>query len=129
MALTNKTPARLTQISLVFSLFNFFSNGLNSSTILLFIVFTLSVYSSARIWVAVNQVQHSSYGDMSGLSMHLVIAAILFIGIATFTYSALFGVFYICVAAIYLISPQDRGWLAGNKQIVIVGNKIEYRDT
>jgi len=128
MELTDKSPLRLTQISLIFSLVNFVANGINSSSIILFLVFTILVYSTTRILVAISTLQHSTYADMSGLSGHLVIAGLLFIGIAAFTYSALFGVFYLVVGTLYLISPNDRAWLAGKKQISLIDNKIQYHE-
>lgn len=126
MELTDKSPIRLTQISLIFSLVNFFANGFNSASIILFIVFTMLVYSTTRILVAISTLQHSTYADMSGLSGHLVIAGLLFTGIAALTYSALFGVFYVVIGTLYLISPNDRAWLAGKKQLSIIDNKIQY---
>ena len=128
MELTEKTPVRLTQVSLFFSIANFILNGVNSSSLLLFLVFTLAVYSTTRIFIALNQLQHSSHADMSDLMLHITIAGVLFVGIATFAYSYLFGVFYAFVTIVYLISPYDRAWLAGRSRIVIYDNKVEYRE-
>ena len=128
MELTDKTPVRLTQVSLFFSVANFIINGLGFSSIGLFLIFTLSVFSTTKIFVTVNQLQHSTNADMSGLMLQLFITALLFIGIATFAYSCLFGIFYLFVAAVYLISPYDRDWLSGKSELVLSSNKIEYRE-
>ena len=128
MDFTDRTPMRLTLVSLLFSLVNFIVAGVNSSSITLFLVFTLSIYSVTRIFVAINQLQHSTHADMSSLIMHLLLAGAVFVGIASFTYSHLFGIFYLIVAVVYLISPYDRAWLEGKADIVMYDNKIEYRD-
>ena len=128
MELTDKTPVRLTQVSLFFSVANFIINGLGGSSIGLFLIFTLSVFSTTKIFVTVNHLQHSTNTDMSSLMLQLFIAALLFIGIATFAYSCLFGIFYLFVAAVYLISPYDRAWLSGKSDLVVSSNKIEYRE-
>lgn len=128
MDFSERTPMRLTQVSFIFSLINFFISGFNSATIILFLVFTLAVYSTTKIFVAINQLQHSTHADMSSLSLNLLIAGVLFIAIASFNYSHLFGVFYLVIAVIYLISPYDRAWLAGKSKIVMRDNKIEYRE-
>ncbi len=128
MGLTEKTPTRLTQVSLFFSAANFIVSGINLSSVILFLVFTISVYSTTKIFIALNDIQHSTHADMSDLMLHMLIAAILFIGIATFAYSYLFGIFYAFVAVVYFISPYDRAWLAGRSRLIIYDNKVEYKE-
>jgi hypothetical protein len=128
MELTDRTPLRLTQVSLLFSLANFIISGVSGSSIGLFLIFTLSIYSTTKIYVSINQIQHSTHADMSSLIMNMVIAGIIFIGIASFTYSHLFGIFYVTIAVVYLVSPYDRSWLAGKTRIVVYNNKVEYQE-
>jgi len=131
MDLSNKTPARLVQVSLIFSIGNFIISGFSSETFVLFILFTLTVYISCKIYLTFCDLKENSKADyiaLSDLQTYLQIAALLFITIATFAYSYVFGAFYLFVYAIYLISPYDRDWLAGRSEIVFTGNKLEYRN-
>ncbi len=127
MDLSTKTPVRLVQVSLLFSIANFFINGFNVQSLLLFAVFTLTVYISTNIYLTFRSLKQTGKVDVSDLQSYLQIAGLLFIGVATFAYSYLFGLFYLFVYAIYLISPYDRDWLAGRSEIVFTGNKLEYR--
>ncbi|OZG75302.1 hypothetical protein BTA51_02645 [Hahella sp. CCB-MM4] len=128
MLLTDKTPARLAQVSLFFSIANFVFDGINGHSLLLFAVFTLSVYTTTRIFILFNQIQQTAAVDFGELKNYLLVAAVLFIGIATFAYSYLFGVFYLFITGVYFISPYDRDWLAGRSKIVVFENKVEYRE-
>ena len=127
MDLSDKTPTRLVQVSLLFSIVNIISYGLNSHNIVLFVLFTLTVYVSTKVYLLFRDLKQSATTDLSDLQTYLQISGILFISIATFAYSYLFGLFYLFVYAIYLISPYDRDWLAGRSEIVFTGNKLEYR--
>ncbi|WP_020407312.1 hypothetical protein [Hahella ganghwensis] len=128
MQLTDKTPARLVQVSLFFSLANFIFSGVNAQSLVLFAVFTVSVYTTTRIFILFNQIQQTAAVDLSELKSYMLIAAVLFIGIATFAYSYVFGVFYLFITGVYFISPYDRDWLAGRSKIVVFDNKVEYRE-
>jgi len=128
MDLAEKAPLTLTKVSLFFSLINFFISGVNTSSIILFLVFTLSVYSTTRIFVAISQLQHATYTEKRSFYLHLLIVGLIFVGIASFSYSLIFGIFYSAIIAIYIISPHDRAWLAGKKKLVFVKNKVEYQD-
>lgn len=128
MDLSDKTPTRLVQVSLLFSLANFFIYGLNTHSIILFIVFTLTVFASTKLYLLFTALKHTSNNaNITELQTYLQLASVLFIGIATFSYSYMFGVFYLFVFAIYLISPYDRDWIAGRSEIVFSENKLEYR--
>jgi len=128
MQLSDKTPIRLVQVSLFFSLANFIFTGFNWHSVALFAIFTLSIYATTRLFILLNEIQQTATVDITKFKMYLGIAAILFIGIATFTYSYMFGVFYLFVVGVYFISPYDRAWLAGRTKIVILDNKIEYHE-
>jgi hypothetical protein len=131
MDLSNKTPTRLVQVSLIFSIGNFIISDFTSETFVLFILFTLTVYVSCKIYLIVCDLKDNSKTDyiaISDLQTYLQVASILFITIATFAYSYVFGAFYLFVYAIYLISPYDRDWLAGRSEIVLTDNKLEYRN-
>ncbi|WP_250658070.1 hypothetical protein [Alkalimarinus coralli] len=127
MDLSDKTPIRLVQVSLLFSIANFLISGLNTQTIILFVVFTLTVFVGTKLYLLFRALKQTSSADVSELQTYLQIMSILFIGIATFSYSYLFGAFYVFVFAIYYISPYDRDWLAGRSEIVFNENKLEYR--
>ena len=128
MQLSDKTPMRLVQVSLFFSLANFIYDGFHWHSIILFAIFTLSVYTTTRLFILLNELQQTATVDMTEFKMYLGIAAVLFIGIATFAYSYMFGVFYLFVVGVYFISPYDRAWLAGRTKIVVFDNKVEYRE-
>ena len=131
MDLSNKTPARLVQVSLIFSIGNFIISGFSPESWVLFILFTLTVYISCKIYLIFCDLKENSKVDyiaLNNLQTHLQVAALLFITIATFSYSYVFGAFYLFVYVIYLISPYDRDWLAGRSEIVFTGKKLEYRN-
>ncbi len=128
MQLSDKTPIRLVQVSLFFSVANFIFSGFNWQSLIFFAVFTLSVYTTTRLFILLNELQQTAAVDITELKMYLGVAAILFIGIATFSYSYVFGVFYLFVVGVYFISPYDRAWLAGRSKIVVFDNKVEYRE-
>lgn len=128
MDLSDKTPIRLVQVSLLFSVANFLVSGLNTHNIVLFIVFTLTVFVSTKLYLIFRALKESTTTPIvSELQSYLQVGSVLFIGVATFSYSYLFGLFYLFVFAIYLISPYDRDWLAGRSEIVFTENKLEYR--
>lgn len=131
MDLSDKTPARLVQVSLIFSIGNFIISGFSSETLVLFLLFTLTVYISCKIYLTFCDLKSNSNADyiaISDLQTYLQIASLIFITIATFSYSYVFGAFYLFVYSIYLISPYDRDWLAGRSEIVYTDNKLEYRN-
>ncbi|PID44451.1 MAG: hypothetical protein CSB48_01855 [Proteobacteria bacterium] len=125
--INERAPLRLVKVSLAFSLVNFFVQGLNWDSLLVFILFTSSVYVSAQIALLVNSPDFKMIPEIEPLRLNLLAFCGIFIVIATFAYSCLFGVFYAVIGLIYLISPYDREWLTGQSKIVIVGNKVEYR--
>lgn len=127
MDLSDKTPVRLVQVSLIFSIANFFISGVNTNSLVLFVLFTLTVYISCKIYITLRELKITVTADLTDLQTYLQIAGILFIGIATFAYSYLFGLFYLFVYAIYLISPYDRDWIAGRSEIIFRENRLEYR--
>lgn len=129
MSLSDKTPVRLVQISLFFSVANFIINGINSAEILLFLVFTLSVYVSTRLFILLETISSTRLSDVDEFKFYLGVAAVLFIGIATFAYSWLFGAYYAFVFGVYWISPYDREWIAGRSKLVVFDNKVEYQKT
>lgn len=125
--LSEKTPERLVLISLFFSLLNFFGHGLNGQSILVFLAFTASVFIVVKLFMLVQKLDAQGLDGLDELKGWLTAAAVLFIGIATFTCSWMFGTFFACVVAVYFISPYDRAWLAGKAEIVVHDNKVEYR--
>lgn len=127
LKISDKTPLRLTQVSLAFSLVNFLVTGLSWHSVLVFIVFTIAVYSSCRVALLVLSPQLNAVPEIEPLKFHLSILGVLFISIVTLSFSWLFGIFYVAVTAVYLISPYDRDWLMGESKVVVVGNKVEYR--
>lgn len=128
MDLSDKTPIRLVQVSLLFSAANFIINGLNAYNIVLFIVFTLTVFVSTKLYLLFTDLKQSTKSeDLTELQSYLQLGSVIFIGVATLSYSYMFGIFYLFVFAIYLISPYDRDWLAGRSEIVFNENKLEYR--
>lgn len=127
MDLSDKTPLRLVQISLIFTITNLIISGLNGYTFMLAILFTLTIYASAKVYLSFEDLKNRIASDISELETFLQILAVIFIGIATFTYSYMFGLFYLFVYGVYLISPYDRDWLAGRSDIIFTGNKLEYR--
>ncbi len=127
MDLSDKTPVRLVQVSLFFSIANFFISGVTTNSLVLFVLFTLTVYISCKIYITLRELKITVTADLTDLQTYLQIAGILFIGIATFAYSYLFGLFYLFVYAIYLISPYDRDWIAGRSEIIFRENRLEYR--
>ncbi|UZE94599.1 hypothetical protein [Alkalimarinus alittae] len=128
MDLSDKTPIRLVQVSLLFSLANFLINGLNTHNIVLFIVFTLTVFVSTKLYLLFTGLKQTTKSEnLTELQTYLQLGSVLFIGVATLSYSYMFGIFYLFVFAIYLISPYDRDWLAGRSEIVFIENKLEYR--
>lgn len=130
MDLSDKTPIRLVQVSLLFSIANFFINGLNMYSLVLFVVFTLTVFVSTKLYLLFRALKQSTTTPIVGeLQPYLQLGGVLLIGVATFTYSYMFGLFYLLVFAVYLISPYDRDWLAGRSEIVFIENKLEYRNT
>lgn len=128
MSVSEKTPERLVLVSLFFSLVQFMMNGVNGASILLFLVFTLSVYVSVKLFLLLHRIESTALVDTADFKFYLGIAALLFITIATFSYSWVFGVFYGFVLAVYFISPYDRAWLTGKAHLVMQDNKIEYRE-
>ncbi|WP_369600303.1 hypothetical protein AAIA72_10655 [Hahella sp. SMD15-11] len=127
LSLSEKTPVRLVQISLPFSVAQLLLGGLNWPNLWLIAVFTLSVYVLARLYTLLEVITLTSLTDTTEFRQLLGVAAVLFIGIATFTWSWLFGTYFAFVVAVYLISPYDRDWLAGRMQMVVYDNKVEYR--
>lgn len=127
LKLSDKTPIRLTQVSLAFSFVNFLVTGINWHSIAIFLVFTAAVYCSCRVALLILSPQLNAVPEIEPLKFHLAILGIIFISIATLTYSWIFGIFYLAVTAVYLISPYDRDWLMGESKVVVVGNKVEYR--
>lgn len=127
MKLSDKTPTRLVQISLFFSVANLVISGFAISAFFLLIVFTLSVYTFAKIAVVLLSPRLQDQAGVDELKFYFGVLAVIFITIATFGYSALFGIFYLTLAVIYLISPYDRDWVSGDVDIVLVGDKIEYK--
>jgi hypothetical protein len=127
LKISDKTPLRLTQVSLAFSFVNFLLTGLNWHSILVFLIFTISVYASCRVAMLLLSPHLCALPEAESLKFHLSILGVVFIAIATFSYSLLFGIFYVSVTAVYLISPYDRDWLMGESKVVVVGNKVEYR--
>lgn len=117
----------MVQVSLAFSLVNFIIIGVSLYSLLLFAVFSFSVYATTRIAVILTNSELQLIPELESLKFHLLLLGVLFIGIATFAYSYLFGIFYATVAIIYAISPYDRDWLLGESKVVVVGNKIEYQ--
>ncbi|AZZ89983.1 hypothetical protein EUZ85_04370 [Hahella sp. KA22] len=128
MQLSDKTPTRLVQVSLFFSAAHFLFGGVTWSNILLFLVFTGTVYISTKLFIILQQLQMATVTDLSELKLYLLGAAVLFVGIATFAYSYMFGVFYLFITGVYFISPYDRAWLAGKSRMVVYDNKVEYRE-
>lgn len=128
MSISEKTPERLVLVSLFFSLVNFLFNGINGASILLFLVFTASVFISVKLFLLLHRIEATALVDTAEFKFYLGMAALFFITIATFSYSWLFGVFYGFVVAVYYISPYDRAWLSGKAEIVMSENKIEYRE-
>ncbi|RMF13852.1 MAG: hypothetical protein D6758_12455 [Gammaproteobacteria bacterium] len=129
LALSEKTPIRLVQISMVFSVAQLIVGGLNLANLFLIAVFTLSVYVLSRLYTLLEVICTTALTDTTEFRQLLGVAAVLFIGIATFSWSWLFGGFFGFVVAVYLISPYDRDWLAGRMQLVVFDNKVEYRRT
>ncbi len=124
---SEKTPSRLVKVSLAFSFVNFLVSGVNSSTLLAFLVFTATVYFSGRIALMLGSHALKMVPEVEDLKLPLLGFCAIQIAIVTFTYSWLFGAFYVAVFAIYMISPYDRDWLLGSSKVVVVGNKLEYR--
>ncbi|PIE43567.1 MAG: hypothetical protein CSA50_04435 [Gammaproteobacteria bacterium] len=127
LEISKKMPIRLVQISLAFSLVNFFVQGLSWNSFLLFVLFTLSVYVSAQVIALINSPELKMIPEVEALKSYLLTLFGLFVMIATCTYSCLFGVFYLAIGLVYLISPYDRDWLLGQSKLVVIDNKIEYQ--
>ena len=128
MQLSEKTPVRLVAVSLFFSAFNFMMQGISASTILLFLVFTTTVFASVKLFLLLQKIETAALIETGELKTYLALLALLFVGIASFQYSWLFGVFYGLVLAVYYISPYDRAWLNGKAKLVVHDNKVEYRE-
>ncbi|MCP5160388.1 MAG: hypothetical protein H7A00_01790 [Hahellaceae bacterium] len=127
MILSDKTPVRLVQMSLFFSAVNFLMAGIHVSSILLFLVFSASVYICSRLFILVERLDMTLTPELPEIRSFLMLGAVLFISIASFAYSWVFGVFYASVFGLYLISPYDRDWIAGKSSMVVHDNKVEYR--
>jgi len=127
MLLSDKTPTRLVQLSLFFSAVNFLIAGIHLSSLILFLVFTASVYITSRLFILVERLDMTLAPELPEIRSYLLLSAILFIGVASCAYSWVFGVFYASVFGLYIVSPYDRDWIAGKSSMVVHENKVEYR--
>ncbi|MBK8971159.1 MAG: hypothetical protein IPM37_07210 [Hahellaceae bacterium] len=127
MQLSEKTPERLVLVSLFFSAAHFLFSGINGASIVLFLVFTATVFASVKLFLLLQKIEATALVDVSELKAYLSVLGVLFISIATFNYSWMFGLFYGLVIAVYFISPYDRAWLTGKAELVLHENKVEYR--
>ncbi len=128
MPLSEKAPERLVLVSLFFSAFNFTLEGVNAASLLLFAAFTVTVYACVKLQVLLQRPSLTTAQDGTELRTWLGLLALVFISIATFSYSWVFGAFFAMVIVVYRISPYDRAWLTGKAQIVVHGNRVEYRE-
>jgi ABC-type phosphate transport system permease subunit len=127
MKLGDKTPTRLVQVSLFFSVTNLVLSGFSGSAFLLLLVFTLSVYSFAKVAVVLWSPRLQDQAAWDQLKFHFGVLAVIFITIATVGYSMLFAVFYLTLAVVYMISPYDRDWVSGDADIVLEGGQVHYK--
>jgi len=127
MKLGNKTPTRLVQVSLFFSVTNLVLSGFSGSAFLLLLVFTLSVYSFAKVAVALWNPRLQDQAALDQLKFHFGVLAVIFITIATIGYSMLFAIFYLTLAVVYMTSPYDRDWVSGDADIVLEGGQVHYK--
>ncbi|MAM87035.1 hypothetical protein [Allohahella sp. A8] len=127
MQTTDKFPGRLTLIAVIFALINCVFQGFSGASILLLFVFTLSVFCCAKLMVSMQKLADVAPLETASLRFFLTVLGLIFVAIATFSYSYLFGVYFALIAALYVISPQDRDWLSGRTRIVMHDNRVEYR--
>lgn len=127
MQATDKLAGRLTLIAFVFAFINCLFEGFSGGSLLLLVVLTVSVYCSSKLYGSMLRLAEQAPLETASLRFFLTILGLIFIAIATLTYSVMFGVFFGLIAALFIISPQDRDWLAGRSRIVMTDNKLEYR--